>query len=48
LGYLRSQAGQGKEKKKMADEQQIWASHKKVEQFVSKLKEFHSSLNEGG
>jgi hypothetical protein len=31
----------------MSEEQEIRASHQEVEQFVSKLKEFHSSLEEG-
>jgi hypothetical protein len=31
----------------MSEEQEVRASHQEVEQFVSKLKEFHSSLEEG-
>jgi hypothetical protein len=32
----------------MTEEQEIRASHEEVEAFVGKLKEFHSSLDEGG
>jgi hypothetical protein len=31
----------------MAEDQEIRATHEEVEQFVGKLKEFHSSLDEG-
>ena len=31
----------------MTEEQEIRATHEEVEEFVGKLKEFHSSLDEG-
>jgi hypothetical protein len=32
----------------LTEEQEIRASHEEVEAFVGKLKEFHSTLDEGG